>query len=55
LFSQTGHRIRGRVTSEAGDVPVAGCSVFISGSSKGTVTDASGTFELSNCPVAGMS
>jgi CarboxypepD_reg-like domain len=42
--------IKGRVVSAATGAPIPGSSVFISNSSKGTTTDNSGQFELSNVP-----
>ena len=49
-FSQAAHTIKGQVMNEAGGAPIANCSVFINSTSKGTVTDAAGRFELSNIP-----
>jgi CarboxypepD_reg-like domain len=47
-FSQK--TIKGKVINAATTEPVAGSSVFISNSSKGTVTDKSGYFELTEIP-----
>lgn len=41
--------LRGRVTSDAGK-PLAGASIFISNTSKGTITDEKGDFTLSGVP-----
>jgi hypothetical protein len=47
-FSQQSSFIRGRVTDTSTNAPVAGCSVFINSTSKGTTTTTSGKFELSD-------
>ena len=49
-FSQTANTIKGQVMNEASGAPIANCGVFINNTSKGTVTDAAGRFELSNIP-----
>ncbi len=43
-------QISGHVVNEGDGSPIAGCSVFIAGSSRGTVTNASGYFVLDNVP-----
>lgn len=43
--------ISGRVVSSETGKPVAGASVFISNTSKGTITDEKGNFVLYNIPV----
>jgi hypothetical protein len=50
LSSQQSNSIKGRVTDSSTNTPVAGCSVFINSTSKGTTTTASGEFELSDIP-----
>jgi CarboxypepD_reg-like domain len=47
-FSQ--QTIKGKVITSLNAVPVPGCSVFISNTSKGTVTDKNGYFELYDIP-----
>jgi len=42
--------IRGKVTSALNNQPVPNCNVFISNSSRGTVTDNSGSFQLTGIP-----
>lgn len=42
--------IRGRVVAASGGAPIAGCSIFITNTSKGTTSDASGNFELTGIP-----
>lgn len=49
-FSQAAHTIKGQVVDGAGGSPIVNCSVFINNTSKGTVTDGTGRFELSNIP-----
>jgi hypothetical protein len=49
-FSQTAHTIKGQVMDGASGSPIADCSVFINNTSKGTVTDGTGKFELSDIP-----
>jgi hypothetical protein len=49
-FSQTSNTIKGQVLNVTSGAPIANCSVFINNTSKGTVTDAAGRFELSNIP-----
>jgi hypothetical protein len=49
-FSQTAHSIKGQVINGASGAPIANCSVFINNTSKGTTTDTTGRFELSNIP-----
>jgi hypothetical protein len=48
VFSQ--RTIKGKVVNTASGTPVAGSSVFISGTSVGTTSDQSGFFELNNVP-----
>jgi CarboxypepD_reg-like domain len=47
-FSQP--EITGKVVASANAVPVPGCSVFISNTAKGTVSDKNGYFELNDIP-----
>jgi hypothetical protein len=47
-FSQ--QTIKGKVVASANGVPVPGCSVFINNTSKGTVSDKNGYFELNDVP-----
>ena len=42
--------IKGKVLSQVNGRPIPNCSVFINNSSRGTVTDAVGEFELRNIP-----
>lgn len=42
--------VRGKVTDAATGLPLAGCSVFISGTSTGTRSAADGSFQLHNVP-----
>jgi hypothetical protein len=49
-FSQQSNTIKGKVISESTGTPVAGCSVFLNSTSKGTVTNDAGVFELLNIP-----
>lgn len=42
--------LKGRVTDAATGLPLAGCSVFISGTSSGTTTAVDGSFQLSQYP-----
>lgn len=42
--------IKGRVVAAAGGTPIAGSSIFITNTSKGTSSDASGNFELTGIP-----
>lgn len=46
--------IKGVVVNDATGLPIVGSSVFISNSSKGTVSNNSGQFELNNIPPANM-
>ncbi|MBS1564029.1 MAG: carboxypeptidase-like regulatory domain-containing protein, partial [Bacteroidetes bacterium] len=48
--AQVRNSIRGKVVNAETGTPIAGASVFITNTSKGTVTDASGSFELVNVP-----
>ncbi len=48
-FSQTS-LIRGKVVSQANGAPISNCSVFINNSSRGTITNSVGEFELRNIP-----
>jgi hypothetical protein len=50
VFSQSSNFIKGRVVNGADDSPIGNCSVFINSTSKGTVTNASGEFELPAIP-----
>lgn len=50
IFAQNGHFLRGNVTDSVSGKPIAGCSVFINSTSKGTITNANGGFELQNLP-----
>lgn len=51
FFDATAQRtIKGRVVNDVTGVPIAGSSVFISSTSKGTVTDNAGNFELNDIP-----
>ncbi len=45
---QTSRTIKGQVMSGTTGSPLSNCSVFINSTSKGTVTDEEGRFELSN-------
>ncbi|HEX2627575.1 MAG TPA: carboxypeptidase-like regulatory domain-containing protein [Chitinophagaceae bacterium] len=40
--------IKGRVVNETTNAPIAGCSIFISGTSIGTISNSEGHFELTN-------
>lgn len=48
--AQSRHYINGRVVQDKNGEPIAGASVFISNSTKGTVTNADGSFELHDVP-----
>ncbi len=53
FFSSTIHaqqQVRGKVTDSNSGSPLSGCSIFISGSSVGTVSGADGSFTLSGIP-----
>ena len=43
-------KVTGNVTSEEDGLPVVGASVFVKGTTVGTVTDIDGNFTLSNVP-----
>ena len=47
-FAQT--TVTGVVTSAEDGLPVIGASVFVQGTSNGTITDNDGSFALSNVP-----
>ncbi len=49
-FSQPANTIKGKVTNAVSGVAIPNCSVFITGTSKGTVSNLSGEFELMNVP-----
>ena len=49
-MAQMKNTIRGRVVQGEKGEPVPGASVFITNTSKGTVSDSSGSFELANVP-----
>ena len=49
-FGQSANSISGIVTDSTDNSPVPGCSVFINGSSRGTITDAKGVFVLAHIP-----
>jgi carboxypeptidase-like protein len=49
-FTQSLNSIKGKVTGAVNGLPVAGCSVFINSTSRGTVTDEKGEFILQNLP-----
>lgn len=49
-FGQSANSISGIVTDSTDNSPVPGCSVFINGSSRGTITDAKGAFVLAHIP-----
>ncbi len=49
-FGQSANSISGTVRDSADNSPVPGCSVFINGSSRGTITDAKGVFVLAHIP-----
>lgn len=44
------HFIKGTVVNESTGAPIAGTSVFISNTSKGTVSNSNGYFELTDVP-----
>jgi hypothetical protein len=46
-FAQKSNSVKGKVTNADG-TPIINCSVFINSTSKGTVTNSSGEFELTN-------
>src|SRR5690349_16721394 len=48
--SQSQYVITGRVVQDKSREPIAGASVFISNSTKGTVSKADGSFELADVP-----
>jgi len=48
LFAQ--HTIKGRVINAANGAAIAGCSIFITNTSKGTVSDNNGYFDLTDIP-----
>ena len=50
MLAQT-QTVKGVVTSSEDGLPVIGASVFVSGTSNGTVTDGDGTFILKDVPV----
>ena len=49
-FGQSVNSISGTVRDSADNSPVPGCSVFINGSSRGTITDVKGVFVLAHIP-----
>jgi TonB-linked SusC/RagA family outer membrane protein len=49
-FAQTGNRVTGTVTRAEGGAPIAGAIVVVLGTSRRTVTDASGRFALADVP-----
>ena len=48
LLAQSSNIIKGKVVNDADNSAIVNCSVFINNTSKGTVTNASGEFELTN-------
>ncbi|MFT3824952.1 MAG: carboxypeptidase-like regulatory domain-containing protein [Chitinophagaceae bacterium] len=50
VHAQDRNRISGKVVNANGSTPIPNASVFISSTSKGTVTDAEGNFAINNIP-----
>jgi hypothetical protein len=50
VFAQNGYTLRGKVTDSVSGKPVAGCSVFINNTSRGTIANSNGEFVLLNLP-----
>jgi CarboxypepD_reg-like domain len=50
-FAQPSNQIRGKITDAASGQAIAGCSVFINSTSKGTTSSSAGEFELHQVPV----
>jgi len=50
VFSQSSNFIKGKVVNSADGSAIGNCSVFINSTSRGTVTNASGEFELPGIP-----
>ncbi|MCX6318781.1 MAG: carboxypeptidase-like regulatory domain-containing protein [Bacteroidetes bacterium] len=50
LTVQSQSVIKGRVVVASNGTPIAGCSIFITNTSKGTTSDANGMFELTSIP-----
>ena len=49
-LAQSSNSIKGKITNRADGTAVSNCSIFINNTSKGTVTNAAGDFELMNVP-----
>jgi hypothetical protein len=50
-YAQPANYIKGKVVQATDGQPVAGASVFVSNSTRGTVSNADGTFELTEVPI----
>jgi len=49
-YAQTGYVIKGRITHDKTQTPVSGASIFISNSTRGTMSAQDGSFELTDVP-----